>query len=167
MMPIIGPQTFSLTPVIVARPAAPPTMLPVWNAAVPIPIALTTSATEIVRGSGFSNSFRNASPSPSCVIRPSRALISWRTIVARIENAIVHTSTYAYSAPITLAVVTVPGPTNAAATSAPGPIAFSRSIIPMLRIHIHHSLYRSKGLLRVEHTGTCSAGRLYQLYESV
>jgi len=54
-------------------------------------------------------------------------------IVATMANTNVQSNAYPYPAPATLAVVTVPGPINAAATSSPGPRFLSlRTILVML-----------------------------------
>jgi len=82
--------------------------------------AMTSSAATALR-MGLPNVVRIASPSPCRLTTPRRALISCKIIVATMANTNVQSNAYPYPAPATLAVVTVPGPINAAATSSPGP----------------------------------------------
>ena len=108
-----------------SRPNAAPVMFPVWKAAAPTVMAETTRIMATTFTATLSKVVRSASPSPSRLTIPSRALISCRTMVAAIENTNAHKRAYPVLAPATLAVVTVPGPINAAATRSPGPRFFS------------------------------------------
>ena len=83
-------QVCGETPLRVSSPRAAPVILPVWNAAFPKAIAATTSriAANLMRG--LPNVVRSASPRPSRLTTPSRALISCSTIVAKIENITAH-----------------------------------------------------------------------------
>ena len=63
-----------------------------------------------------------ASPVLISPVKPRRAVIFWRTIVAMMENTMAHASANPKYAPVVVAVVTVPGPMNEALISRPGPI---------------------------------------------
>ena len=85
-------------------------------------IALTTKIIEIAFSAGVLISSRIDCPSPFCPITPNLAVISCRIMVARIENSSAQSKLNPKFAPALVATVTVPGPINAAATSAAGPM---------------------------------------------
>ena len=85
--PTTSTQTCGVRPTTVSSPSAAPAMLPVSKAAVPKPIAVSTSATATTLNTGLSKVVRSASPRPSRLMMPRRALISCSTMVAKIENA--------------------------------------------------------------------------------
>ena len=59
--------------------------------------------------------------SPDPLTIPKRAAISCKTIVASTENATAHNNKNPNSLPALLAIITVPGPMNAAVTKMAGP----------------------------------------------
>ena len=117
-------------------PSEPPSRLPVSYAALPIRIAPITSAAETTRPGPPAKRRRIASPRPIPPTTPTRTAISWSTSAASTEKASAQTRVYAWFAPATVAVVTVPGPIKAAATITPGPSRTSRSLIAYLSVSL-------------------------------
>jgi hypothetical protein len=72
---------------------------------------------------------RKACPNPFWETTPKRAAISCKTKVAATENNTAHNNVKPKLLPAIVAVVIVPGPMNAAATIAPGPMFLSFSSI--------------------------------------
>ena len=67
-------------------------------------------------------SLLTASAKPFPYTSPNRMAISCNTIVAMIDKTIAHNNVKPNSTPVKTQTVTVPGPINAAAIKAPGPI---------------------------------------------
>ena len=87
--PISTTPMLAWNPVRRLKPSEAPSRLPAWNAALPSRMPAPTRNVSVRRSTGDAMLARIDSPNPRRPARPTRAAMSWRTMVAATANTIV------------------------------------------------------------------------------